>query len=170
MGEKERKILIITFAFITLLTALVALGANIGLFGEEVRQSKFASGTLAALLAEVVCATIAVFKGEFLPKGSGWIWVNLDFEGEDPDRIELDESRCTYRMKDSKGNLIKENERIPILLFDYSTWRCRFSDVKPGYTISLNLIEKGNSRMWRVRPFRPLVNTQKARVYQDKER
>ncbi|KPV65061.1 MAG: hypothetical protein AOA65_0564 [Candidatus Bathyarchaeota archaeon BA1] len=153
---KERMILLIAFLAITVVTAVVVLLANIGVFGEAVRTSDFSKWGVGVVLAEIVGATIAVFKWSLLPVD---IKVNLDFSPKSSIDVDLDVDNCTYDIREG-GRIIATGKMD--LAFAQGGWQCALpSTVRLNHIIRLNLIER-NGQKWEVKPFYPLAITQKA--------
>jgi hypothetical protein len=72
MEENLKRYFLIAFIFITIITALSVVLVNIGLFGDQVRESNFAKWGMTVVLGEIVIATIALFRFEFLQKESNF--------------------------------------------------------------------------------------------------
>ena len=153
---KERSIFLLAFLGITVLTAIIALGANIGVFGEAVRISDFAKWSIGVVLAEIVGATVAAFRWSLLPFD---IRVNLDFSPKDSIDVDLDVDNCTYEVRE-EGKIIEKGKMD--LAFAHGGWQCALpSTVRPKHVVKLNLTERSGQK-WEVRPFYPLAITQKA--------
>lgn len=153
---KERFMLLLAFLAVTVLTAIVVLFANIGIFGEAVRTSDFAKWGLGAVIAEIVGATITALKWTLPPYD---IKVNLDFSPENPIDVDLDVDKCTYEIREA-GKIIEQG-RMDLALA-HGGWQSTLpSTVKPKHIVRLNLTERSGKK-WEVRPFYPLAITQKA--------
>ena len=153
---KERIMLLLAFLAVTVLTAIVVLFANIGIFGEAVRTSDFAKWGLGVVIAEIVGATITALKWTLHPYD---IEVNLDFSPENPIDVDLDVDKCTYEIREA-GKIIEAGRMD--LAFAHGGWQSTLpSTVKPKHIVRLNLTERSGKK-WEVRPFYPLAITQKA--------
>jgi hypothetical protein len=147
---------LLAFLGVTVLTAIVVLAANIGVFGEAVRTSDFAKWGIGAVIAEIVGATVAALKWSLSPFD---IRVNLDFSPKDSLDVDLDVDKCTYEVRE-EGKII-EKGKIDLALA-HGGWQCTLpSTVRPKHVVGLNLTERSGQK-WEVRPFYPLAITQKA--------
>ena len=155
---KERIVFLIAFLAVTVLTAVVVLLANIGIFGDSVRTSDFSKWGIGAVLAEIVGATIVAFKWTVNP---GNIQVNLDFSPKVPIDVDLDVDNCTYEIREE--GKITATGKID-LSFAQGGWQCTLPAVATLNSfriIRLNLTERSGQK-WEVKPFYPLSITQKA--------
>ena len=155
---KERIILLTAFLAVTVLTAVVVLFANIGFFGEAVRTSDFSKWGIGAVLAEVVGATIAVFKFSFIPIQ---IKVNLDFPDSVPD-VNLDLDKCEYEIRE--GGNVSSSGKLAIAEGEAGGWQCTLPPtVTSNQIVKLNLVEM-NGKKWETNPFYPYVKTQQVKM------
>ena len=156
MAERETRIMLMAFVAITVITALVALAANIGLFGEDVRLSNFSSWALTAVLAEIIGATVLAFRR--LVVAPGTVYVNVDFPDKDPIDVDLDGDSCTYQITRDHDKI----ENRAIIVFGEGGWQCQLPpSVRATDIVQLSLIERTGQK-WEVRPFRPMITTQTA--------
>lgn len=155
--EKRKTIIFLAFVVVTILTAVLVLLANIGIFGEDVRNGEFAKWGVGVVLAEIVGATVLVFKQSFSPSINAV--VNLQFPLPSRD-IDLDPERCSLQLRTSIGKTITKKVTPAI---GVGGWHCSIpTDVTSSndlLTLELNEI---NGRKWKVRPFLPYITTQDA--------
>lgn len=152
MKGNYRKHLFIVFVAITLITALVVLLANIGLFGETIRESEFAKWGVGVVLAGIISAVVAVFKFEFLKeKSEKKMTVNVKFPTED---VDLNIDKCILKIKTFKG--YKKPIINPNLTFSSQSgyWSFQLPEVADTDSVSLELVDD-KEKIWRVRPFLP---------------
>ena len=151
-------IFIVSFMGITILTAVIVLLSNIGVFGETVRTSDFSSKWgVGVVLTEIVGTTIAVVKWSLLPFD---VKVYLDFPHKPSIPPDLDIDNCTCEIREAGE--IMETCKIGLAIAEGGGWQCSLpSAVKPNHIIKLNLIEK-NGQKWEVGPFHPFVSSQTA--------
>lgn len=147
---------LVAFLAVTVVTAIIVLSANIGVFGEAVRTSEFAKWGLGAVIVEIVGATVAAFKWSLSPFD---IMVNLDFSPTNPFDVDLDVDKCTYEVRE--GGKIVETGKMDLAL-SRGGWQSNLpSSVKPKQVVKLELVEK-NGKKWEVKHFYPFTATQKA--------
>jgi len=152
MKENYKKQLFILFMAITLITALVVLLANIGFFGETIRESEFAKWGVGVVLAGIISAVVAVFKFEFLKeKSEKKMIVNVKFPTED---VDLNVDKCILEIRDKKGN--KKSRKNPNLTFSSQSgyWSFQLAEVDDTDSVSLELVDD-KEKIWKVRPFVP---------------
>jgi hypothetical protein len=159
MNDRNRTLIFIAFLVLTILTALAALGANLGFFGEPVRNSNFASWSMAAVLGEIVAATVVLFRVAVVPRGP--IDLTLSFKDKDGFEVDLNEDQCTYLLVTEAG------PRPEKRLFVYTDkqhgwWQCRLPpDATEHDLVEFRLIERNGAR-WRVPRFRPVLQDRMA--------
>jgi len=152
MKENYKKYLFIGFIAITFITALVVLLANIGLFGETIRESGFAKWGIGGVLAGIISVVVALFKFEFLKeKSEKRMIVNVKFPTEDAD---LNVDKCILKRRDKKGR--KKSSMNPNLTFSRQSgfWSFQLPEVADTDSISLELVDN-KEKIWKVRPFIP---------------
>jgi hypothetical protein len=154
--DSQKSIFFIAFLGITVATAVVVLLANIGVFGEGDTVKNFASWGLAAVLAEIVGATVIAYKTimttkSHLPK------VIIDFPIS-PSDVRLDSEKCTYKISIRGEEAITGKAGIA---FDKGGWEINIpQDVSSeNDTIELRLVEK-SGKVWTTIPFYPYVTKQ----------
>ena len=157
MKENYRKYLFIVFIAITFITALTVLLANIGLFGETIRESEFAKWGIGGVLAGIISVVLALFKFEFLKeKIDRKMIVNLKFP---PNKdVDLNVDKCILKIRDIKGR--KKSSMNPNFTFSKQSgfWSFQLPEVADTDSISLELVEErvnDKENIWKVRPFIP---------------
>jgi hypothetical protein len=166
---KERTLFLVTFLAITALTSIVVLGANIGKFGEDLKDSRFSQWGLGVVLAEIIGATTLAYRSLYaLPD------LNVDLTFEKPksplplpdtyDLIPLDLENCTYTIKEmadkvgsgkmslTSHEIIGEiNGKKEVM----KIWRCKLpKSLKPDQNIEFQLKDKKGVE-WEITPFVP---------------
>jgi len=107
---RAKMILLYGFIAITFITAVLVLLANIGIFGEGVRNGEFAKWGMGAVLGEIVIVIIAFFKQSFVPTTK--IKINLEFSKDAID-VDLDQENCFFETQ-KDGKQLRE-KIIPVL-------------------------------------------------------
>ena len=78
----------------------------------------------------------------------------------DPINVDLDLTRCSYKICDKKGNV--KHSGTPNLTFDKGGWTFKVDeDIGPSDSIRLELVECSGQK-WKVRPFLPSRTDQRA--------
>ena len=156
MNEKDKRYLVVVFIVITFITAFALVLANLGLFGEAIRESDFAKWGMGAVLGEIVLATLALFKFEFLKeKKEKKMIVHVTFPTKD---VDLNVDKCILKIRDKKGHY-KPNT-TPNLTFNKvsGSWSFQLPEVVAEEdSVSLEL-EDDNGKMWKTYPFPPFSN------------
>jgi hypothetical protein len=154
---KERMMFLIAFLGITILTAVIVLSANIGLFGEAVRTSDFSKWGIGAVLAEIVGATVIAFKWSFT---TTVVKVNLRFENESSSGVDLDFDKCMFTIRES-GNIVSTGKLDLVFGLGEGGWQCTLpSTVTSNQSVQLDFVER-NGQVWWVKPFAPFLISQK---------
>jgi len=156
LAEKERAFLVFSFMIVTIFTAIIVVLANIGVFGEQVRISDFATkwGTV-VVLGEIVAATLTAFKYEVFSKSMIEIVFVLSSPEDvpvDADLVNLEEGK--YQMFDNRGEIISEEKILPIRLEKSDEWGCHIglSKIESAYVTRIVLKdEEGNE--WKTEKF-----------------
>ncbi len=121
MSEKGKLLFLSIFIMITTLTAVIVLSANVGVFGQEVRQSDFAKWGIGGVLAEIVAVTIAAFKWEFFSTRN----MLIVFDLKSPKAPEVKLIECSYEITDVKGEHVDGGKKIRIARGSKpGTWVC----------------------------------------------
>ena len=120
MGQKLRVFFVSGFMMITIVTAMLVLLANVGVFGSTVMESDFARWGTVSILTEIVIATVAAFKWEVLSSKN--MLIVFDFKRELSTGARLD--RCIYEIMDEKNKRIDKGE-VKIARDNVSGyWKC----------------------------------------------
>lgn len=167
MAEKERAYLVFSFMVVTVFTAIIVVLANIGVFGEQIRISDFATkwGTV-FVLGEIVAATLAAFKYEVFSKSMIEIVFDLSFSEDasiDADSVNLEEGK--YQMFDNKGEITSEGKILPIRLEKSDEWGCHInlSRIESAYVTRI-ILKDEDGHEWRTERFQtPLQRHVKAK-------
>lgn len=162
MKIDERKTIFLAFLAITVVTSIIILFANVGYFGEEVRESEFAKWGYTVVIAEIIAASVATYRTLLLSSEEIYA-VNLSFVDKKPYEIDLDDSKCTYELKDVKGNVKKGSLNV-FQASETGNWRCYMPiGAKPLDSIKLHLEEK-DGNVIDAGPFRPFAVTWEVRT------
>ena len=150
----ERRTVLIVFLFIIVVTAIAGVLTLLGLFPKA--DPQFGRWIMGVLLVEILGAVVGFLK--YRPEA---MFVNILFPPKiQPQKIDLDQNKCTYEIKDKDGK-VKSGNIVPMP--GPGGFQCRLSyNVNPSDYVKLNLVEK-NGKQWEVPYFCPYV-TNKAAV------
>ena len=86
---------------VTVITAVVVLLANIGVFGPDVMNGDLAKWGIGAVLGEIVVSTVAAFKWEVLSSKNMCVMFDLKSSAAGANLV-----GCSYEIMDEKNNCI----------------------------------------------------------------
>ena len=151
---EPRILVLFSFVFVTVLTALAVLAAAVGWLPQA--SDKLVSWGIPAVIGQIVGTVIMYFRAELKQK----IRINVAFDGQEPADVNLDDAICLYKIKDVDGKAIKEGSLGPT--FGQGGWQVQLPTyVSSDQSVALSFQTKAGD-VWVVRTFKPLLLTQKA--------
>jgi len=121
---EPRIIVLLSFVFITVLTALAVLAAAVGWLPQA--SEKLTSWGIPAVLCEIVLTVVMYFRTQWGQQ----IRINVKFGDLDPADVTLDSKHCTYLIKDAGGKEIQRGQLGPT--FGLGGWQVQLPNGVSG--------------------------------------